>query len=905
MSHRSVLASAYLCLLLLLATWADAAAAPAEPAAPPVAILDTYSVWRMHQTLKSPVARVGGELKPLMLKLPWIDRETAAPASDWMQPDFDDHRWLRGSVHLPLPTAYVARLCLRGKFTVTDPARVRDLKLTVAYHGGVIVYVNGQEVARNHVARDETDLAEDYPAEAFLTSEGGLLVWEDGPRRKLPQKDPRRGMIERSLADVPIRASSLRPGLNVVAIEIVRAPYPDVVDVKKDPKAKFWNLAWDTCQINDVQLTAADAAGLVPNVGRPAGFQVWNSNLLAADYDQDFGDPNDRLRPIQMVGARNGSFSGKVVVGSTEPIRALKAIPGDLGGAGGIIPASQVRIRYGFPWGNDEMAVSYCKYPYPFAAPADMLSGLSDQAPDEIPVRAKTIGRAKPGTPGPVFGAVAPVWVTVHVPKETPPGAYKGEVTIRAEGQQPVRVPLEVKVVDWTLPDPQDYRTLVEMLQSPDTLALEYGVPLWSDRHWELIAESFRLISPSGSRFVYVPLIAETNFGHGESMVRWIKKSDGGYDYDFSIMEKYLDVAAENLGQPKIVVFYVWDVYMLQRERSPRNGGEGRIYEALENRNALREQGPVVTMLDAATGVTHNTVLPHYTDPASKSLWQPVFDQLRQRMAERGLDKAMMLGMMTDAWPSKEEVAFLGELAPNVPWVVHSHGGAGDMIYGLADTGYQIRVWGISHATEKSLLGWKLPILLNRYFRQGSFDRYPNSTWRYMCDFAISGNQRGVGRLGADFWRVLKDKKGQRKGRAYAAYPYSNWRNLDIYTSLLAPGPNGPGATQHLVQLLEGVQECEARIVVERAVSDPALRATLGDSLAAECEAALEERLRTTQLCFCTMVNRLNGNPGGLGSTGGPGVAPHYWCIGSGWEERAERIFFLAGQVERKLAEGH
>ena len=63
------------------------------------------------------------------------------------------------------------------------------------------------------------------------------------------------------------------------------------------------------------------------------------------------------------------------------------------------------------------------------------------------------------------------VWVTVKVPKDAKPGAYSGPVTIEAKDEKPVTVPVELKVLDWTLPDPQDYRTWVEIIQSPDTLA--------------------------------------------------------------------------------------------------------------------------------------------------------------------------------------------------------------------------------------------------------------------------------------------------------------------------------------------------------------------------------------------------------------------------------------------------
>ena len=98
-------------------------------------------------------------------------------------------------------------------------------------------------------------------------------------------------------------------------------------------------------------MSAAPADGIVPSVARPQGFQVWNASVVACDYDMDWGDPAEKLQPIEIVAARNGVFSGKVVAGSTKPIAGLKATAGDLKGPG-TIAASQVEIRYGQPWGR-------------------------------------------------------------------------------------------------------------------------------------------------------------------------------------------------------------------------------------------------------------------------------------------------------------------------------------------------------------------------------------------------------------------------------------------------------------------------------------------------------------------------------------------------------------------------
>lgn len=50
---------------------------------------------------------------------------------------------------------------------------------------------------------------------------------------------------------------------------------------------------------------------------------------------------------------------------------------------------------------------------------------------------------------------------------------------------------IRLTVAAWTLPKPQDYLTWVDFIDSPESVALRYEVPLWSDKHFELMASSF------------------------------------------------------------------------------------------------------------------------------------------------------------------------------------------------------------------------------------------------------------------------------------------------------------------------------------------------------------------------------------------------------------------------------
>ena len=493
----------------------------------PIIVLHSYGIWRFQGTIEPPLLASGRNVE---LKYAWLNYKTPGPPPEWMSTHFDDRLWDRGPVTLACKSAMLARVCLRGKFTVTNPSAVGRLGLTVGYRGGLIVYVNGQEVHREHLTK------------------GGTVA--EGPAG-----------AERLLTDFAIQPGLLRKGVNVLGLEVIRAPYPEQTQENVFEE--------NSCQVLSAKLTSDSPVGLVPKAVRPLHFQVWNADPLAVDLDVDFGDEAEPLRPVLIVGARNGSFTGKISAGSSKPIGNLRVIPTDLQGPRGTIPAANVRIRYGVPWGEyRQVNAGNRRFSTPYPRFAQRLGALAEKPLAEFPVLASAHDNYYPALRPdvseikPVNGAVVPISITITIPKDIPAGPYSGSVTVKAQGEEAVQVPLEVRVADWSLPDTRDFRTWVDMIQCPDTLALEYKVPLWSDRHWELIAQSFRLIGETGSRTLYVPLIAHTNLGNEQSMVRWVKKGDR-YDYDFSILERYLDLAEKNMGRPKLIVLVVWDVYMI------------------------------------------------------------------------------------------------------------------------------------------------------------------------------------------------------------------------------------------------------------------------------------------------------------------------------------------------------
>ena len=572
-------------------------------------ILDETSPFRCHYTWRTPVVGSGSDLRAFPGRGNTLLCHTPMPPNTWREPDFDDGSWsrwpgpaieavqarerARGAVKYnhgvgsypwepfqDTVSPCLALLCMRGRFRVTDP---RDMRLSVTHRGGVAVYVNGKEIARAHLPRGEVGLdalAEGYPQEAHLGTNGKPFAFYRSAWRRVGG-DERMPLRLRRLKDVIVPSSVLRKGINVLALEIHRAPHHRRA------------VNWGTCGPVKVDLRAA--GGAEPNVSRPSGVQVWNCNWKTIITPLDYGDPAEPLRPIEIVGARNGIFTGRIVVSSDGSLRGVKAVMSDLAPAEGSsgIPASAARILYAGL--HDEKGRE---------SRGKRFDPLADRPPREITPLKSPRGEFR-------GGAVQPIWIKLRIPAEARPGTYRGRLTLSVGGGRSVEVPVHLQVIDWKLPDPRQFETHMALVQSPESVALQYKVPLWSQRHWQLLEKSFELLGEVGNRYVCIPLICRTNFGNAESMVRWIKGQGPGvrgqgagerdpnatpdtrhptpdpYTHDFSVFDRYLDLARKHL-RLDVVCLYGWDLYC-----GRLSWGSTRVAGAT---------GPKVSLLDPGSG---------------------------------------------------------------------------------------------------------------------------------------------------------------------------------------------------------------------------------------------------------------------------------------------------------------
>lgn len=145
-----------------------------------------------------------------------------------------------------------------------------------------------------------------------------------------------------------------------------------------------------------------------------------------------------------------------------------------------------------------------------------------------------------------------PVWVKIAVPQTAAAGRYAGEVTVRAEGRKPLKLPLELEVVDRVLPDASQWRFHLDLWQNPYAVARYYGVELWSEAHFEAMRPIMKLLRDAGQRSVTATIMHRPWNGqtedHYDSMIGKTRRIDGSWSYDYTVFDRWVTFMMEEIG---------------------------------------------------------------------------------------------------------------------------------------------------------------------------------------------------------------------------------------------------------------------------------------------------------------------------------------------------------------------
>ncbi len=836
------------------------AAAAALPAFRPAAsgaeagsgaeVLNNKGELRAFLVFKTPVVisregKLRAALQPVWNKRksktpgPLPDFQSPLPPEKWKASDFDDSAWDRqlppvemacgsatGHSHAARHTATVnSMICLRAKFKVEDPARAGEIKLGLEYVGGVVVYLNGQEVARKHMPDGEVKpeaLAEKYPDDLYVTAGNKFLQ----DVKKDPSGFARR---YRKVEGLVLPAKLVKKGTNVLALELHRAPInEDAVKAERVAVGGMYRVPgiWAYVGLKSISLTCASADAVTSSATRPKGVRVWNVAPFETIDAYSYGDPSEPLKPVTVNAARNSVFSGRLAVSSDAAIKGLKVEVGDLKAAEGTdsLPASAVEVRYAEP-----------AVPARSWTPGYRFGGLLEKIPADVPVvKVGHVRRSTSPRKGRTPGAVASLWFRVRVPAKLPAGRYAGTITISATGLGATEVPLHVNVSAWTMPAPRDFRQHNMICFSAESIAKHYKVKVWSDEHFKLLAKSLDLLAEVNSR--EVPVNLGTDFygtlSNEQTMVRWVKEGEGKYSYDFTLFDKYLDFVAEHFGKPRPLRLNCW--------------GEA------DNKTGKNKCVKFVSMREGKDGEIAQLEQPPFGSEESFKFWQPVVEKALEKIKARGWLDVAAFGHNSYCYPPKPNVLEVAKkLWPDGRWAYTAHNGTLGSTF--RDKGgkttmpvrFASCVWTEGRLAPRgygALLqpGRQAKGLWNDASRCRHWDWSPLIILRNQPEELIMRGHDGIADFGADNFPVENPKRKGRYDHLGAGRGTGGGNNAST-RALLAPGPDGPVASERFEAFREGVELCEAILFLQKALNEK----KVSGELAAEVEKFLSVRGET------------------------------------------------------------
>lgn len=771
---------------------------------------------------------------------------------NWSQPDFNETGWVRRAHPLLVAPGFDLNLKVPRRVSTAyfrtyfegDPNLQYTLDLS--YFGGARVFLNGAEIARGHLP--EGDLTPDQRAIGY-----------DSYKAK-----------SRKFAPIKLPAELINEGSNVLAIEI-RAPYihpSGLVGADKRKGNNRWNVEISPhAKLDSIELVASGNGEVLPTYERPDGISFWPIDVNARTYEKDFLEPGAEPSAVRIVGARNGTFTGMVNVGSSQPLEQVKVTASPLKFEGKGAPTVLPAVKIGAIKMNLIEALANTG-----DHRGENKWGPETHFKEHEPSRNKTItppsyvaeeitqSNILPSLPA---DSSNPFFVEVDIPDDAKPGVYRGVLTMEASGIPAKTLPLVVYVHDWSLPEPEDWVTDFWLEVSPYSIAETFSVPLWSDAHYTLIRQAYAHAGRAGADIVIIPVLQGSEFGNGEdSMIRWA----GGHEVlDFTVLDRYLDIVTEELGsQPEAIVF-------------------GVMQGLLGPTSILAADGKKSVEMD-------------------DKKWKAFIETLYAYMKKRGLEKSMRWGLAWDLlnYGKADQIEFFASVAPDVKWARASHAHGFDknfntvsVVYFGMDGAYGglKRKAGAAETTMGQGRGWQKdgmfvsnPRIHNTV--QQVLTGYPPYAFRIFPARALELGYTGIGRFGANYWRTWAGSKvappsvskgGSNKGQSrpnaeLVDFPVKDFFWADVDNQVINSG-------QRFEMLREGIQETEARIYLQKALDSGRLSPELALEVNAVLDAHFGENAYITRRTDSYLLNDHNQR----------------------WQVRAHELFATAAKVSNSF----
>jgi hypothetical protein len=153
---------------------------------------------------------------------------------------------------------------------------------------------------------------------------------------------------------------------------------------------------------------------------------------------------------------------------------------------------------------------------------------------------------------------VRPVWLSLDIPAGSLPGTFTGTLEVKCKGQHAL-LRLNIKVQDQELPPPHEWKYRLDLWQNPWVVAWYNHVKPWSPEHKMLLKKHLALYASAGGKYITTYAVhspwADNSYMIEETMIEWIKRTSGSWQFDYHIFDEYVQLAME-AGIDKAITLY-------------------------------------------------------------------------------------------------------------------------------------------------------------------------------------------------------------------------------------------------------------------------------------------------------------------------------------------------------------
>lgn len=176
------------------------------------------------------------------------------------------------------------------------------------------------------------------------------------------------------------------------------------------------------------------------------------------------------------------------------------------------------------------------------------------------------------------------LWVELRLPEDATPGTYDYTVTFYQSTRSADEtilgtVTAHVEVLPYRMPSPWEYRFHLDLWQHSSNLARKHETPLWSDAHFAVLEQYVRSLGELGQKAATIVASDIPWQGQGcvneerrgadlyeYNIISVTKDGSGAFHYDYTAMQRYIDLCAKYGVDREISVYGLCNVWALAGE---------------------------------------------------------------------------------------------------------------------------------------------------------------------------------------------------------------------------------------------------------------------------------------------------------------------------------------------------